>query len=379
MHNTFKTLNLYQIKNIFNLIMNFKTICYLSACFLSSRFLGKRYPLAMALELTHRCNLSCPHCYTKDDVRQLSEEEHFRILDELKKAGCKIISFTGGEPLLIPYLPGLMKRAKEFGMWVQYTTNGVLLPEREEELRRVCADMVQVSLDGDAESHRKARGAGAFQKAIGALEVVKRNRWRCLIVCVINKYTTKASLTFALAKALDVGAFISFQPLCDLPQLGPTREQLIELLDFLKELRKARNQKQFYDVLVKHNTEGVYTETFVENRNFYNPMNQSMALLKYLYKFPHYGTLPCSAGKLFARIRPDGQLVPCYYAIDNEHPVNVIKDGFEYSWKNLNLPNCTNCWHHHRLELNLIYSLSFQTLANVLYYHLNKKFVQYKR
>ncbi|MCK5082014.1 MAG: radical SAM protein [Candidatus Omnitrophica bacterium] len=330
--------------------------------------------MAIAFELTHRCNLNCPHCYAQDDVKQLGKEEYFKILDEIRKAGCAIVSFTGGEPLLVSYLPELIKRAKELGMWVQYTTNGVLLPAREEELKQVSADMIQVSLDGDAHSHGKSRGEGTFEKALKALEVVKRNHWRCLIVCVLNKYSTKESIAFALVKALDVGAFISFQPLCDLPELSPSKNQLTELLDFLKEVRKSKNQKQFCDILREHKTGHLLDETSFETRKFYNPMNQSMSLLNCLYKFPDYGALPCTAGKLFARIRPDGQLVPCYYAIDREHPVNVVKDGFKKSWQNLNFPECVNCWHHHRLVLNLIYNFSIPTLTNVLYYHLNKKF-----
>ena len=103
-------------------------------------------------------------------------------------------------------------------------------------------------------------------------------------------------------------------------------------------------------------------------------MDQPMVMLDYLYRFPDFGYLPCTGGKLFGRIRPDGQLVPCYYAIDREHPVNIIKDGFKKAWRNINLPKCRNCWHHHRLELNLIYNFSVRTLINVLYYHLNKKY-----
>ncbi len=358
--------------------MKFKTIFDLGTHLLACKFFGKRYPLAMAFELTHKCNLNCPHCYASEEIEELGQEEHFRILDEIHEAGCKIVSFTGGEPLLVPYLPALVVKAKKLGMWVQYTTNGLLLPQMEKELNAASADMIQVSLDGDLYAHEKARGEGSFSKIMKALDVVRKNNWRCLIVSVMNKYTTVESLTFTLSKALDTGAFVSFQPLCDLPELGPAQDQLKGLLDFLKEIRKTKNSREFIGVLQKFGTDFIFKDIFSGQRKFYNPMDQSMVMLNYLYKFPNFGDLPCTGGRIFGRIRPDGQLVPCYYAIDRENPVNVIKDGFEKAWRLLNLPECQNCWHHHRLELNLIYNFSLPTLVNVLYYHLNKKYYRRK-
>lgn len=357
--------------------MKLSTVAYVGSRILACKLFGRRYPLAMAFELTHDCNMSCPHCYTSDDVTPLGREDHFRILREINAAGCRIVSFTGGEPLLVPYLTELMTEARKMGMWVQCTTNGVALPDREQEMMRAGADMIQLSLDGNQDAHEKARGDGSFTRIIDALDVVKRNDWRCLIVSVIHKYTTLESLAFVLSKALEAGAFVSFQPLCDLPALEPTRDRLVESLDFLRMVRKTRKKEQFVGVLKQCGAGSVVEQAFAAGRRFYNPMDQPMVMLKYLYRFPSIGYLPCTAGRLFGRIRPDGQLVPCYYAIDRENPLNIISDGFEKAWKNINLPECRNCWHHHRLELNLIYSLSISTIINVLYYHLNKKY--YKR
>ena len=87
-------------------------------------------------------------------------------------------------------------------------------------------------------------------------------------------------------------------------------------------------------------------------------MEQSEEFLRNLYKFPKAGTVPCTAGILFGRILPDGELVPCYYAVDKTQTRNILTDGFQKCWERLNKPKCTDCWHHHRLELNLIYNLS---------------------
>lgn len=354
--------------------MRASTLFYLARSFIACRFLGRRIPLALAFELTHKCNLDCPHCYARETVSGLGREEHLHIVDEAAHAGCKVISFTGGEPLLVPHLPELISRAKRHGMWVQFTTNGLLLPALENELARTGFNLIQLSLDGDKPTHEATRGQGSFAPVMSAIETIVRRRWRSLIVSVMTKHSTINDLTFAMAQALRMGGFISFQPICDMPQITPDRKEYEEFLDFLQAIRRNRSFSQIDRVLHRYGAKEMMDSTLPTRGKFYNPMDQSLTLLRYLRRFPDMGVLPCAAGKLFGRIRPDGQLVPCYYAIDREKPVNVIKDGFERAWKELNEPDCANCWHHHRLELNLIYNLSLPTLKNVLLYHLPGKF-----
>jgi MoaA/NifB/PqqE/SkfB family radical SAM enzyme len=351
--------------------MKFKTVFYLATRFLLCRFFGKRYPLAIAFELTHKCNLRCPHCYNTDLEKKLDREDHLKLLDEMYDAGCRIVSFTGGEPLLIKYLPELMIRAKELGMWVQYTTNGTFLKKREEEIKAANPDMIQISIDGNKETHEYSRGKGSFDEVMTSLETVKRNNWRCLLVSVLHDQTTIESLTFVLVKALDIGAFVSFQPVCDYPETEPSEGQLSRFLDFLKEVRKSGNLKKFIGVLEKYGTANLYTKVFTSKRKFYNPMDQSMVVLNHLYRNADY--VPCTGGRLFGRIMPDGQLISCYAAIDMKHPINVLRDGFQKAWQSIKIHKGKEL-HHHRLELNLIYALSLPTLINVLYYHLNKKY-----
>jgi len=299
----------------------------------------------------------------------LGMEDRLKLLDEIYAAGCRIVSFTGGEPLLIPYLPELMIKAKKLGMWVQYTTNGTFLPKRGEEIKRANPDMIQVSIDGNKFTHEKLRGEGSFEPGMKALDIVKKNNWRCLLVSVISKYTSFESLTFVLAKALEIGAFVSFQPICDCPSLELSEEQLASFIDFLKKIKKTRNEGQFLEVLDKYSVSFVYKEIFNHQRKFYNPMDQSMVMLNHLYKYPKVNDVPCTGGRLFGRIMPNGQLISCYAAIDNNDLANACKVGFKKAWQNIKIHKGKEL-HHHRLELNLIYSFSVFTLISVFYYHL---------
>jgi radical SAM protein with 4Fe4S-binding SPASM domain len=69
---------------------------------LHQRQAGLRVPLQVSIEVTRRCPLECLHCYNNLPMgdmeakrRELSKEEHFRMLDELKK-GFLITLFTNG-------------------------------------------------------------------------------------------------------------------------------------------------------------------------------------------------------------------------------------------------------------------------------------------
>src|SRR4051812_18231504 len=61
-------------------------------------------PLNGSIEVTHRCPLTCAHCYNNLPMadsaaqrRELTTAEHFRIVDELADAGCLWLLYTGGE------------------------------------------------------------------------------------------------------------------------------------------------------------------------------------------------------------------------------------------------------------------------------------------
>ena len=58
--------------------------------------------------LIRRCNLTCKHCYSistdRDFPGELSTEEVFRVMDDLKAFRVPVLILSGGEPLLRPDL-----------------------------------------------------------------------------------------------------------------------------------------------------------------------------------------------------------------------------------------------------------------------------------
>ena len=82
---------------------------------------------------------------------------------------------TSTEPLLAPELFDFARQAKQAGMAFQVTTNGLLLPDRAEEVVDSGVDSLWVSLDGPPELHNRIRGHGeSYQRAVEGLRAVER-------------------------------------------------------------------------------------------------------------------------------------------------------------------------------------------------------------
>ncbi len=84
------------------------------------------------------CNMGCNFCFAKfSDIPNemlpkgtLPRDESLRIVDLLAQAGFEKITFAGGEPTLCPWLPDLIRRAKDLDLATSIVTNGTqLTPE----------------------------------------------------------------------------------------------------------------------------------------------------------------------------------------------------------------------------------------------------------
>ncbi len=130
--------------------------------------------LEVKLEVTPRCNGDCAYCYNRysfatGKTRPSEEVETGkweRVIAEVAKRKIPLIKFTGGEPLLRKDIGHLMAFAKKLGLFVVLNTNGLLLPEKFEDIKKN-AGMVILSFQsvrpqdaGKSFSARAMRGLG---------------------------------------------------------------------------------------------------------------------------------------------------------------------------------------------------------------------------
>lgn len=125
--------------------------------------------------LVRRCNLTCRHCYAtsadKDFAGELSTEQVYAVMEDLKACGVPALILSGGEPLMRPDIFEISRRAKAMGFFVALSSNGTLIGrDNIEQIAAVGYDYVGISLDGLRETHdRFRRRIGAFDEALNGV------------------------------------------------------------------------------------------------------------------------------------------------------------------------------------------------------------------
>ena len=129
--------------------------------------------------LVRRCNLACLHCYSIsadiDFAGELSTQEAFSVLHDLKTFRVPALILSGGEPLLRKDLFEIAERAKSMGFYTALSTNGTLIDlPLAMRIREAGFDYVGISLDGLQEAHdRFRRKVGAYEKSLQALRLLR--------------------------------------------------------------------------------------------------------------------------------------------------------------------------------------------------------------
>ena len=127
--------------------------------------------------LIRRCNLTCKHCYSisadKDFPGELSTEEIFTVMDDLKAFKVPVLILSGGEPLLRPDIFEISRRAKAMGFYVGLSTNGTLIDESNiQAIADIGYDYVGISIDGVRETHDMfRRKQGAFDESMHGIRL----------------------------------------------------------------------------------------------------------------------------------------------------------------------------------------------------------------
>ena len=127
-------------------------------------------PPLVWLELTKRCNLTCPHCYIdggEPRANELSTPALLRIVDDLANMGTWAIAVTGGEPTMHPDFSKIVNHIRDRGMLVGIATNGMFINEKLLASLPKTGVIVSVSLDNlHFPEHRWAKEFRSVEKAI---------------------------------------------------------------------------------------------------------------------------------------------------------------------------------------------------------------------
>ncbi|BBB92086.1 MAG TPA: radical SAM protein [Methylomusa anaerophila] len=122
--------------------------------------------------VTNLCNAGCSFCsYPKGKggpVKHVSFDDAKKVLDLLYDKNIRIISFTGGEPLLNPDIYEIIKYASAKGFFTRTGTNGAVLNYKTiRKLKDSGVRNVWISIDSEIEKqHDSNRGIPGLMKHI---------------------------------------------------------------------------------------------------------------------------------------------------------------------------------------------------------------------
>jgi MoaA/NifB/PqqE/SkfB family radical SAM enzyme len=174
-----------RVKNLLRYIRNFTL----------NKFTNKKTPYSAQIELTLRCNATCPFCSIPNIPSSLKLNEmdtnHVKtLIDQIAELGVNALSFTGGEPTLRKDLPELIYHTGVIHDFMNgIATNGYLMPKLLSENGRLEGlDYILLSLDyPSADIHNKRRGLKIFDKVMKTISMANRRDIKVILSTVVMK------------------------------------------------------------------------------------------------------------------------------------------------------------------------------------------------
>jgi Fe-coproporphyrin III synthase len=122
-----------------------------------------RLPTTAAVDVTHRCNLKCRHCYwwKQEHPAELDDGRMIAFLKDLRARGLGAAILYGGEPTL---RPAICRTAGEIFDAVLAFTNGMNGFPRIKNVQWI------LSLDGPQDVNDEIRGNGVYAQAVENLK-----------------------------------------------------------------------------------------------------------------------------------------------------------------------------------------------------------------
>ncbi|GAB6174278.1 putative heme d1 biosynthesis radical SAM protein NirJ2 [Paradesulfitobacterium aromaticivorans] len=269
---------------------------------------------------TNACNMYCDHCYRDAGVKaneELSTAEAKTLLEQIAKAGFKIMIFSGGEPLLRSDIVDLVAYAKSLGLRPVFGTNGTLLTlDLARRLKEAGAMGMGISLDSlDKAKH------DAFRKYPRAWDEAVQGMRNCrevglpfqihTTVMDWNAHEVESITDFAVAEGAVAHHFFFLVPT---GRAVTIEEESLRAQEYEDILRRIMLKQQTVSIELKPTC-----------------APQFMRIAKEVGVDVRFGR-GCLAGTHYCIIGPKGQVQPCAYL--NIPLGDVRETPFDEIWQN---------------------------------------------
>jgi len=285
-------------------------------------------PITASIAVTSRCNSNCMYCSfrmglskKKIDVEQNAIK---RIINELAEIGVKVLTLTGGEPLLRKDLPEICSFAREKEMTIHITTNGLLLTrEIALQLSNSGVSNLIMSLDSLDDSVYSIHRGVSNSRVIKSLSVLDyfsqlNDNNFCAVTFVVSKKNYKELPRFVRTiNEIGKKILVNVQPYHKPPTIQYIPKKTIE--------NATKTEHEIYSSLLAAEKELLPKES---DRDSLIAVMEEMVAMKKL----HY---PINNSDYYLRSIPS-------FMIDNKLPEGPCVAGFSgiYIQENLNMLPC---------------------------------------
>lgn len=253
--------------------------------------------------LTERCNLRCTHCYQNEEIikNELTLDEKFKVVDDFvaftNSFSNKVvpkITLTGGEPFIYKDLEALLEYISAYKhIRFSYLTNGTQIDDYALLLLKKYKPLfVQVSIDGDKETHDKIRGKGSFDKAIDGIKKIK-----ALDIITSISFTAHKQNYKDIPKVVQIAKTIGVHRFWSDRLIPEGHAKNIEKYLF--------NSSETFEYVKMLKIESIKANV--------NPFSKIIIGTQRALQFLPHIDMPysCTAGKRLLTLMPDGTVYPC--------------------------------------------------------------------
>lgn len=312
-----------------------------------------RIPVLVTLCVTNRCNLRCAYCYEEyydRNHKAFTLEEIISLINELYEMGTKYISVSGGEALLRGDIEAIIDKINEKNMLCQFTTNGLLVKENINVLKKV--DGLCVSIDGYEETNDLNRGKGSYNKIIEGMECLKENNIKFHTNTVVTKNNLN-SVDEIMGLALKYDFKAQFSLLRS--EESPNKEINLNDDEIKNVLRRIIDyQKRGFPIF--------FSQASYEGALKWPLSYDTQMVFNEL--LPGKQLKPCYLTKFACHIEGNGLVYPCVTLVNKIKALNFKEVGFKKAWDYMERCSCSDCYvicHH---DLKRIFGLKPVVLWN---------------
>ncbi len=325
--------------------MNFSAKLSILRALAGAKLLKRRQPVAISWMITRRCNYACQYCneYSVSDAHELNTGQVLSVIEKLRKAKVKIISFTGGEPLIRDDIGNIIKYCVDQNIIARLNSNGSWVPAKIGEIKGL--DALTLSLDGSEKVNDALREKGAFQSVLRAAETAFQHHIKIGFLTVLSSENLDLqNIDFLVRLAGNFKAKITFQPAFNTLLRGTGRNPVAP---------PVPKYRKVIDHLIK-----------LKKKNL--NIGNSLTGLRHLRFWPEKRSMRCAGEFIFRRIDPEGNLAYCGACEKPYNLGNCLREDLEKLLLKTTPTVCDFCWCAERVELNRAFWGDLGAIKNYL-------------